>query len=170
MLLRDIDLFRELPDFEAGLTVTSGEDEISRWLEVHAPPPRKRLEALRALNEAGIRTYAFVGPLVPHFVERPELLEICRASGRRGRPPRLRRAPEHQGYIRKRLDEVVARQPELVRGAYAEARTREHRTRLEQIVSELIERYGMELRLGAVIDHPRTRRVRSDDRSRGEVL
>ena len=69
LVLRDIDLFRELPDFEAGLTVTSGEDEISRWLEVHAPPPRKRIEALRALNEAGIRTYAFVGPLVPHFVE-----------------------------------------------------------------------------------------------------
>jgi hypothetical protein len=40
-----------------------------------------------------------------------------------------------------------------VRGAYAEARTREHRTRLEEIVSELIERHGMELRLGAVIDH-----------------
>ncbi|MGD0274001.1 MAG: radical SAM protein [Gaiellaceae bacterium] len=155
MLLRDIDLFRELPDFEAGLTVTSGEDEISRWLEVHAPPPRKRLEALRALNEAGIRTYAFVGPLVPHFVERPELLEdlfarLADAGVRRVYVEHL----NAKGYIRKRLDEVVARQSELVRGAYAEACTREHRARLEEIVSELIERYGMELRLGAVIDHP----------------
>ena len=49
---------------------------------------------------------------------------------------------------------MVARQSELVRGAYAEARTSEHSARLEEIVSELIERYGMELRLGAVIDHP----------------
>jgi len=155
MLLRDIDLFHELPDFEAGLTVTSGEDEISRWLEAHAPPPRKRLEALRALNEAGIRTYAFVGPLVPHFVERPELLEdlfarLADAGVRRVYVEQL----NTKAYIRRRLDEVVARQPELVRAAYAEARTREHRVRLEQIVSELIERHGMELRLGAVIDHP----------------
>ena len=155
MVLRDIDLFRELPDFEAGLTVTSGEDEISRWLEVHAPPPRKRLEALRTLNEAGIRTYAFVGPLVPHFVERPELLEdlfarLADAGVRRVYVEHL----NAKTYIRKRLDAVIARQPEQVRAAYAEARTSEHRTRLEQIVSELIARHGMELRLGAVIDHP----------------
>ena len=155
LVLRDIDLFRELPDFEAGLTVTSGEDEISRWLEVHAPPPRKRIEALRALNEAGIRTYAFVGPLVPHFVERPELLEDLFA---RLADVGVRRVyVEHlnaKAYIRKRLDAVIARQPEQVRAAYADARTREHRTRLEEIVAELIERHGMELRLGAVIDHP----------------
>jgi len=155
LVLRDIDLFSQLPDFEAGLTVTSGEDEISRWLEVHAPPPRKRIEALRALNEAGIRTYAFVGPLVPHFVERTELLEdlfarLADAGVRRVYVEHL----NAKAYIRKRLDAVIARQPEQVRAAYADARTREHRARLEQIVAELIERHGMELRLGAVIDHP----------------
>lgn len=155
MVLRDIDLFSQLPDFEAGLTVTSGEDEISRWLEVHAPPPLKRIEALRALSEAGIRTYAFVGPLVPHFVERTELLEdlfarLADAGVRRVYVEHL----NAKAYIRKRLDAVIARQPVQVRAAYAEARTREHRTRLEEIVAELIERHGMELRLGAVIDHP----------------
>ena len=155
LVLRDIDLFSQLPDFEAGLTVTSGEDEISRWLEVHAPPPLKRIEALRALSEAGIRTYAFVGPLVPHFVERTELLEdlfarLADAGVRRVYVEHL----NAKAYIRKRLDAVIARQPEQVRAAYADARTREHRTRLEEIVAELIERHGMELRLGAVIDHP----------------
>ena len=155
MVLRDIDLFSQLPDFEAGLTVTSGEDEISRWLEVHAPPPLKRIEALRALSEAGIRTYAFVGPLVPHFVERTELLEdlfarLADAGVRRVYVEHL----NAKAYIRKRLDAVIARQPEQVRAAYAEARTREHRTRLEEIVAELIERHGIELRLGAVIYHP----------------
>jgi DNA repair photolyase len=155
LVLRDMELFRRLPDFEAGMTVTSAEDGIGRWLEAHAPRPNKRLEALRALNEAGIRTYAFVGPLVPHFVERTELLEnlfarLADAGVRRVYVEHL----NAKGYIRKRLDEVVARQSEQVRAAYAEARTREHRARLEEIVSELIERHGMELRLGAVIDHP----------------
>jgi DNA repair photolyase len=155
LVLRDVDLFRELPLFEAGITVTSADDEIGRWLEARAPRPEKRLEALRVLNEEGIRTYAFVGPLVPHFVERTELLEDVFA---RLADAGVRRVyVEHlnvKGYIRKRLDEVVARQPEQVRAAYAEAGTREHRARLEEIVSELIERHGMELRLGAVIDHP----------------
>jgi DNA repair photolyase len=155
LVLRDIDCFRELLDFEAGLTVTSAEDEIGLWLEAHAPRPEKRLATLAALNEAGIRTYAFVGPLVPHFVERTELLEeLFRRLADAG----VRRVyVEHlnaKGYIRKRLDAVVARQTEQVRAAYAEARTREHRARLEEIIGELIERHGMELRLGAVIDHP----------------
>jgi DNA repair photolyase len=156
MLLRDIDLFRELPDFEAGLTVTSGEDEISRWLEVHAPPPRKRIEALRALNEAGIRTYAFVGPLVPHFVERTELLEdlFARLADAGVRRVYVEHLNTKAYYIRKRLDAVIARQPESVRAADAQARTTEHPAPQEQIVAELIERHGMELRLGAVIDHP----------------
>jgi DNA repair photolyase len=154
LVLRDVDLFRALPDFEAGLTVTSGEDEISRWLEAHAPPPRKRLEALAALNEAGIATYAFVGPLVPHFADRPELLDdlfgrLAEAGVRRLYVEQL----NAKGYIRKRLDAVVARQPEPVRAAYSEARTPEHRARLEGIVGELVARYGLELRTGAVIDH-----------------
>src|SRR5665811_363656 len=90
-----------------------------------------------------------------NIVERPELLEdlFARLAGAGVR----RVYVEHlnaKGYIRKRLDAVVARQPELVRATYAEARTRENRARLEQIVSELIDRHGMELRLGAVIDHP----------------
>jgi DNA repair photolyase len=60
LVLRDIDLFRELPDFEAGLTVTSGEDEISRWLEVHAPPPMRgtrRLIVARDEGNAVVRTH-----------------------------------------------------------------------------------------------------------------
>jgi DNA repair photolyase len=155
LVLRDVDCFRELPRFEVGLTVTSADDEIGRWLEARAPRPEKRLEALAALNEAGISTYAFIGPLVPHFVERTELLEdlfarLADAGVRRVYVEHL----NAKGYIRKRLDEVVARQLEQVQAAYADARTPEHRARLEQIVSELIERHGMELRLGAVIDHP----------------
>ena len=155
LVVRDIDIIGELANCEVGLTVTSTQDEISRWLEVRAPKPSRRLEALAKLHEAGIRTYAFVGPLVPHFAERPELLEDVFAHLADVGVKRV--FVEHlnaKGYIRKRLDAVVARQPEPVRGAYHEARTQAHRMRLEEIVAELIDRYDMELRTGAVIDHP----------------
>ena len=40
-----------------------------------APLATRRLETLRELAERGIRTYAFVGPLLPHFRYQPELLD-----------------------------------------------------------------------------------------------
>ena len=66
LVTRDIDLLTALPDAEVGLTVTSTDDSVSRWLEVRAPLASRRLKTLAELHEAGVRTYAFVGPLLPH--------------------------------------------------------------------------------------------------------
>jgi hypothetical protein len=51
------------------MTVTT----TSRWLEVRAQRSSHRFKALAALHEAGVPTFAFVGPLLPHFAERPDL-------------------------------------------------------------------------------------------------
>ena len=75
LVVRDIDLLRRLPRADVGMTVTTTDDKISRWLEVRAPRSSHRLKALAALHEAGIPTFAFVGPLLPHFAERPDLLD-----------------------------------------------------------------------------------------------
>jgi DNA repair photolyase len=53
------------------MTVTT----TSRWLEVRAQRSSHRFKALAALHEAGVPTFAFVGPLLPHFAERPDLPE-----------------------------------------------------------------------------------------------
>jgi DNA repair photolyase len=74
LVTRDIDLFKKL-DCEIGLTVTSMGDPITRLLETHAPPHQARIRTLKELHEAGIKTYAFVGPLLPHLAEKPEELE-----------------------------------------------------------------------------------------------
>lgn len=50
------------------MTITSLDDSISNYLEFRAPLSQQRLIALKKLKEAGIKTYAFVGPLLPNFV------------------------------------------------------------------------------------------------------
>ncbi|KND38539.1 radical SAM protein, partial [Streptomyces stelliscabiei] len=61
VVTRDIDLLTSLPRAEVGMTVTTTDDKVSRWLEVRAPLASHRLRTLAELNEAGIPTYAFVG-------------------------------------------------------------------------------------------------------------
>lgn len=65
LVLRDIDLLRRLARVEVGLSVTTDDDRVRRLFEPRAPTIGRRLAALRRLREAGLKTYAFVGPLLP---------------------------------------------------------------------------------------------------------
>ena len=70
LVTRDIDVLRKLPGLEAGLSVTTDDDAVRRLFEPAAPPIPARLEALRRLKEAGLATYAFVGPALAMNPER----------------------------------------------------------------------------------------------------
>jgi DNA repair photolyase len=65
LMVRDIDILRQLPSVEAGFSITTNRDDIRRIFEPGAPPIRSRLKALKAIHDAGIRTYVFVGPMLP---------------------------------------------------------------------------------------------------------
>ncbi len=69
LVLRDVDLLRAL-GAEVGLSVTTDSEEVRRIFEPGAPPIRERVEALRELKGAGLRTYTFVGPMLPMDPER----------------------------------------------------------------------------------------------------
>jgi DNA repair photolyase len=154
LVTRDIDVLRRLPRAEVGMTVTTTDDEISRWLEVRAPVASKRLRALAELNQAGISTYAFVGPLLPHFYLRPELLEdLFKALVQAGVRQVYVEHMNLRGYIRQRLDAFLEDQPEGIRGIYAEANTKTHRAALDAIVEPLLKQYGLTLRLNEVLQH-----------------
>lgn len=68
----DIDVLKKLHNVQIGFTVTTLDDAVSRFLEVGAPPVSARIAALKTLHDAGISTYAFVGPLLPHAINTPE--------------------------------------------------------------------------------------------------
>jgi DNA repair photolyase len=64
LVLRDLDLFKQMKNVEVGMSIAC-EDADARWLEPGATLPSKRLEALRVLKREGIRTYAFIAPIIP---------------------------------------------------------------------------------------------------------
>jgi DNA repair photolyase len=70
LVLRDAELLREL-GAEVGFTVTTDSEKIREIFEPRAPAISLRIRALRELKRAGLRTYAFVGPLLPML---PEML------------------------------------------------------------------------------------------------
>ena len=65
LILRDLDLLKQFKEVEAGFTITTDDDEIRKVFEPHAPPIQARIQALKTLFEAGLKTYAFIGPLLP---------------------------------------------------------------------------------------------------------
>jgi len=151
---RDIDLLQQLPAAEVGMTITTTDDKISRFLEVHAPLASRRLKTLTRLNECGLETYAFVGPLLPHFRYQPHLLDKLFAGLVKAGVRSI--YVEHinlKQYIRERLWEILDGQPANVQEVYRGAATREHRAALDEIVAALLKKHGLSLRLNEVLYH-----------------
>lgn len=65
LVLRDIDLFKRFDDLTVGLSIGTDKEEIKKIFEPRSPSIDSRLEALGTLHQQGIKTYAFIGPLLP---------------------------------------------------------------------------------------------------------
>lgn len=65
LIVRDIDILRQLPSVEAGFSITTNRDDIRRIFEPGAPSITARVKALKAIHDAGIKTYVFIGPMLP---------------------------------------------------------------------------------------------------------
>jgi DNA repair photolyase len=83
LVLKDVDLLQRIADVEVGLTVTTMDERLRRTFEPFSSPSERRIETLRTLNEANIRTWAFVGPILPGATETtlPDLLRAIRDAG-----------------------------------------------------------------------------------------
>lgn len=153
MVTRDIDFLKKIPNVDVGMTITTTDDELSRFLELRATATSMRIKTLGELNKAGLRTYAFVGPLLPHFRYKPELLDKLFASLVEAGVSQV--YIEHinlSPYIKKRMFESLEGNKEL-QDVYAEASTDRHRKELDKIVKEQLHKHGLELRLNDVIYH-----------------
>lgn len=65
LVTRDLDILRGWPGVSVGLSVPTNDDRVRRVLEPNAPPIGSRIATLRKLKEAGIDTWAFIGPMLP---------------------------------------------------------------------------------------------------------
>jgi DNA repair photolyase len=85
LLLRDIELMKQIPGFTANLSVPTIDEKAWRATEPHTPNPYARIEAVAALNRAGIPTGVLIAPLQPGINDQPEqverILELCAEAG-----------------------------------------------------------------------------------------
>lgn len=69
LVVRDIDLIKKFKERNVGLTITTLDEKIARDFEPGTSMPQQRLDALRKLHDAGIETYAFIGPVLPYITD-----------------------------------------------------------------------------------------------------
>ncbi len=65
LVLRDLDLFLQFEEIEVGFTITTDDEKIAKLFEPRASPVKERLKALEKIHSKGIKTFAFIGPLLP---------------------------------------------------------------------------------------------------------
>ena len=65
LVLRDTDILRTALDCRVGFSIPTDDDRVRQILEPAAPSIPARIEALKRLREAGIRTWAFIAPMLP---------------------------------------------------------------------------------------------------------
>jgi DNA repair photolyase len=78
MIVRDLDLLKEVAKanrLSVHVTITTLDVDLARNLEPRAPRPDLRLDAVRALAQAGLRVGVSCSPVVPGITDAPKDLE-----------------------------------------------------------------------------------------------
>jgi len=65
LCLRDLDLFKQFRDIEIGVSITTQDENIKKIFEPNSPSIESRMKTLKTLRMEKVRTYAFIGPLLP---------------------------------------------------------------------------------------------------------
>jgi DNA repair photolyase len=113
LILRDLDLLRKLQEYDlvrAMISITTLDGKLARAMEPRAPTPAKRLEAVRALAEAGIPTGTVHGPIIPGLSDQEleALMTEAREAGAGFTAYTLLRLPQEVGPLFEEWLEEIA--------------------------------------------------------------
>jgi DNA repair photolyase len=75
LVTRDIDLLVRMPGSSAGFSLAFQDEEMRQLFELSTPPNAERVAALRALKEAGVRTYVLLCPVMPFLSDVDALID-----------------------------------------------------------------------------------------------
>ena len=86
LITRDLDLLAPLAEknlCSVAVSVTSLDNGLKRLLEPRTPSGKRRLDAIRALSDAGVRTLLLAAPMIPYIndQELESILEAGRDAG-----------------------------------------------------------------------------------------
>ncbi len=88
LVVRDIDVLQEAARWNkvsVHITVTTLDTDLARMLEPRAPRPDLRMDAVRALRQAGLRAGVSCSPVLPGITDSPKDLEaVIRAAAEAG--------------------------------------------------------------------------------------
>ncbi|AEC02375.1 SPL family radical SAM protein [Parasphaerochaeta coccoides] len=147
IVTRDIDILTRIDNLKVGITVTASSGKRIEY-ENRAPSNTIRLKTLAKLVESGIKTYAFIGPLLPFYQEKPdELDDIFRVLHNVGVQEVFVEYLNINAQIALRLRGKVP--VEVLSKKYLDS---SHK-KLEVLVNESISRYNFSLRHAEIIQH-----------------
>lgn len=69
LILRDIDLLKQFKNCDIGFTITTLDDNLRKEIEPFASSVKNRIKALEELKKNGIKTYVFIGPILPFLTD-----------------------------------------------------------------------------------------------------
>jgi DNA repair photolyase len=149
LILRDLDVLTEAAqraDVRANFSIGTIDEEVWKSSEPGTPHPKKRVEAVVKLNEAGIPTGVLVGPVLPGLSDRPDQLrDVVKACADAGAttisPILLHLRPgvreQYMPWLEKERPDLMPLYVELYPRSYAPKSAR-------QRVSKLVYRYVRE--------------------------
>ncbi|MGB9765444.1 MAG: SPL family radical SAM protein [Candidatus Saccharicenans sp.] len=76
LVIRDLDIFSTLKELEIGFSIATDDDKIASLFEPGAPSISRRIKALETIKKKNIKTFVFIGPILPQNPER--LIELIR--------------------------------------------------------------------------------------------
>ncbi len=65
LVMRDVDILKTSIGASVGFSIPTDDDRVRKILEPNSPPIGSRIATLKKLREAGIDTWAFIGPILP---------------------------------------------------------------------------------------------------------
>ena len=76
LVVRDIDILKEMKDAAVSVSVAFNDNSTRRLFEAATMDTEKRIEALRRLKQAGVRTGALVCPVIPYITDAIKLIDL----------------------------------------------------------------------------------------------
>ena len=150
LITRDIDLIKH-GNCSVSFTITTLDDKVAERLEPRAPPPSRRLEALRKLANAGIPCSVRIDPLIP-YINTYNLEELVRKVADAGAKHIVTSTYKAKGDSFKRVVRAFPEWEEKLRKLYwiageihGRARYLEEgfRYKLLADLKEVVDRFGM---------------------------
>jgi DNA repair photolyase len=76
LVLRDIDLLKQFDNCTVAMSASFLDEKAKNKLEPQSIPTKKRLDALKEIHKAGLKTVLFISPIFPEISDWKKLIEL----------------------------------------------------------------------------------------------